>query len=94
MRSYDDWVAGDSYSEWVDSGDTAHDRWAHRQEEERISRTASSELLTLTEALRELGYTHRAAKFHGQRSILDADGVVVFTGRWDHVRAWLREGRP
>lgn len=49
---------------------------------------------TLTEALREAGYTHRAPLDprapQSHREILDASGRVVFCGNWEAAWAWLR----
>ena len=46
--------------------------------------------MTLTETLTELGYTTAPAG-HYRKHIIDADGVIVYTGRAHQVWLWLRE---
>lgn len=47
---------------------------------------------TLTEVLAARGYTHRRTEGGpaGAHDVMDADGVVVVTGRAHEVWAWLR----
>lgn len=48
---------------------------------------------TLHDTLLACGFTHRATErteISGQREIVDPDGRVVFTGKWDETWAWLR----
>jgi len=46
--------------------------------------------MTLLETLAALGYTTAPAG-HSRRHVIDADGVIVYTGAAHQVWAWLRD---
>jgi len=83
------------------------DRWIETREDEggltdALADAAIARLcphldpeLTTTERLASLGLTHRSAgrpTRPGEHDVLNADGVVVFTGTAESVNTWLTQG--